>query len=380
MSSSDPWIADAWITRIVAPIAIFISLWNIRKEIKSKQSQQQNQPEIAHSHNARWLNFWSLLTMILFTLQIFMNFVLKIPYLCLGTSYMIAIFWSLAQCAILMYMINRLQFSFSMEMVHNKHGYHKYTFYILYFIIIGHMIYVIARLWAPIIVIDLKANGCDIAFKAEEYIIMAYYLFAMLLFVHFLVLFMYIIKIIQIRFKFENMDYRVRKRLNFVLRKILILSLLYHAVQSFCLLAINLFWENNGISDYTPLISAMIMIWTSVFNTYLVFLMIERNNDQYEKFVERFKMKHLCCCLWWNFKRLTTTFDQPLIPHHENNQSVPITNNSHRGSGDSGNKRDGIYLNVYGMEMVDTQSFNEEPNRKASVIPSKKTETFVDTD
>ena len=207
--STFAWTVDAWLTRILTLLSIIICIYIIKIDLKSKQIQQREQPAIATSYNSKWLNFWSLTTMILFTIQLFMNLLLKIPFLCEYSFRFISLFWSLAQCTILMYMVNRLQFSFSTQQIHNKYGYNKCTFYILYFFISIAILYTLSIEWMAFDVITLSHyNGCDVIFKGTTYLNITRILYSILVILHIIVLWMYIWKIFQFRCKTKFMDHR----------------------------------------------------------------------------------------------------------------------------------------------------------------------------
>ena len=135
-------------------------------------------------------------------------------------------------------------------------------------------------------------------------------------------------------------DLRVKVRIDFVLRKLLLLSLLYHLVGSLSFVAINFLWRFQ--SDWTPLYSVSIWVIGTVISVYLVFLMIERNNDKYEGFVDRFGLKYWCCCFYISVG-ISSSYDDILIDDYYHRIK------SHE---------DDVFV---GIDKLNTDTFSEEP-------------------
>ena len=106
---------------------------------------------------------------------------------------------------------------------------------------------------------------------------------------------LYVIKICQLSKQSSVQDERVMERIKFFLRKIILLTLLYFlsAVLMAVLVSVIVF-----IDFYDTILGLMVIIGNILSTIYLVYLMLEHNNEDYIKFLNKCKIikSILCCC------------------------------------------------------------------------------------
>ena len=294
-------VSGAWTARIIFPICILICISFIKTDLKNK-SIPEDQYQI-------WLDRLSLLTMLCCTFQMLVNFLHKTPWICQYNFRFIILFWGSAQCIIPLYQTVRLQSIFSAKRVHNKYGYNKCVFIIVYTIIFVNIAVLLAVFWSILDVKDHGVFGCEYnsrrrlkAYNISTSLIVYWFIFGFGI-MHLGVLSLYVIKILQIkrkiRGKSSSNDQSITNKVNFFLSKIVTLTLLYYLK---AMMALSVYYVFSIIMPFaaSPVLTIAIGVDMTL-SVYLVYLMIERNNYDYTRFVKCFRLRNLCCCLHTNW-------------------------------------------------------------------------------
>lgn len=296
MSTDMDMIYGSWATWILIPISIIISLTIIKKELRNRKQTQDQQKLVQQDSYQKWLNISSLTAMILFTMQLIINLINKIPVICQYSYVIIVTFWCLAHCTLALYQTIRLQAIFSSERIHSTFGYSIYTFYIIYGVIFISMVYAIYAQAVSYDYDDYGVYGCGIIFASSDTFENTVPISILLLFtLHCGVLMLYVIKICQISKQSSVQDERVMERIKFFLRKIILLTLLYFLSAVFMVVLVSFI---IFIDFYDTILGLMVIIGNILFTIYLVYLMLEHNNKDYIKFINKCKIFKciLCCC------------------------------------------------------------------------------------
>ena len=105
---------------------------------------------------------------------------------------------------------------------------------------------------------------------------------------------LYVIKICQIQRRSlqEDKDQEIMDRVNYFLRKIVILTLMYFFLGFVTLLILSL--QSASIPGLIAIVIDILV------TCYSLRLMIESNDEEYIEFIHKFNIRYLCCCLFVN--------------------------------------------------------------------------------
>ena len=268
---------ETWFTRVVFGVGFVLMIILMKRELtKRKIKQTENTSNIY----TVWLNRFTVLTMAICASSLLFGIINKIPIICEYTYALPSMCWGLAPATITMYQIVRLQYVFSANQVHSKkYGYSKYIFIVLYIYGVLLMLSLITAVWFAF---NVEANGkygCSVQSTEYATIILGIYSIGYLIW-DLTVLFMYILKFCQSRRRFVNTtspdNHTIFKKINFILTKILILTLIYE-IKGISSVFIIQFTSNTIIN--------VVVIMTDEFVIALaIYLMGEQNNDEYIMF------------------------------------------------------------------------------------------------
>eukprot|EP01084_Bolivina_argentea_P013614 25556_1 len=245
--------------------------------------------------NQKWLQIWSMCTMISCTLLITFYLFHKIPYICLYTYRLETPLFTLSGVLLTYYQISRLEYCFSVGNIHsNTYGINKCTFITLYVIGMLLPIFTIITTTYGQRVVSVGILGChwkhnpQYIFQFTLPTILAYYIFYDLL-----VLGIYIYKIHQIRKHTAFKDEVIYKRINFILHKIQLLTIVYeiNAIILFVVACMTAF-SPFGLAVVLPITNCIHTIWSVI----TIYLMVEHNNSEYMRLINTFNNKKLYCC------------------------------------------------------------------------------------
>ena len=285
-----------WIIHIWYPIcSIFIILF-IHKDLKKRKMDIR----IDNDPYPFWLNLWSFLALLSYAINTITWFFTTFESSCYYAFIAMYALYSIAPMFLTMFQITRLQYCFYSAQVHSvKYGYPKYLFIILY--CIGCILLTVS--FIPMFIFYSKTSD-DMMNEYEvcNAITMKKYMFSDAIYVSIItillpiyivwdltVLGLFIGKVCQIKSKFKEQEHEngIYKRISFILQKITILTVLFEIKHVIA----------GGIDMMTQFGVKHVLVIDSVYygidhviSTILIYLMIEHNNDEYIRF-----MKVVCC-------------------------------------------------------------------------------------
>eukprot|EP01084_Bolivina_argentea_P225819 381534_1 len=299
---------SVWILRLGDSVAIILSVYIFKKEYNSFTS---NPKAIGYQ---KWLNLFSLSTMILCILTT-INYIFTVsPVVCKYPLSFRIIFYASTRCMLTFYQIARLSYCFEQNQIHSKkYGYNKYLFVFLY--INGIILILFAAISSFFIFnVHFVEWGC-IPIRTDYFNIFVFIWYSWYILWDFFVLFLYIIKICQFnqkqsiqerlntvtslsgnklpdskasKIKFAHQEYIIMRRIKFILYKILILTLINEIIATS---TVYVFFEENT-SNLLELLWMFDLVMTSV----IIYLMIDHNNGYYMKLIWILNKFRLCCC------------------------------------------------------------------------------------
>ena len=291
-------MTGVWIARILLPTCILIIMYIFKQELAKRKQDIR----IDSDPYPKWLNFWSSLTFISCIIFLLIWTLHRVPIICLYSYGFMISTWGTPGACITMYQITRLQYCFSAKQIHSdKYGYPKWLFCVLYaqFFLLGIYYYTISwfvyNSWP-----SQYYNGCEGG--TNQYGYLAYFAFLWFWIWDLLTLILYVIKIKQIKrsqaIRNQNDD-TVYKKVKFILYKIVLLTIIYEIKTLFGAGLTVIFGGMQIISILSPIIVAM----DALMAVFVMYLMIEHNNDEYIRFLTLFR-GCCCCCFRWIFNDL----------------------------------------------------------------------------
>eukprot|EP01084_Bolivina_argentea_P210569 358357_1 len=273
----NPWyVAGAWIQRTLFPFTIVIIALMVVRELHKRKTDTTLENE-TYKRTQQWLNRWSLSNMICWALTFFCGTIHKIPYLCYYNYAFPYVFWSLCPCLLTMYQITRLKYCFSVKQVHSKkYGYSDFTFTVLHIICLLYAMFVLVIYWISYTVTDGETLGCILG-VLPQYLFYPLFAWIWITILDWTVLGMYIYKIYQIRKYTDFKQKEIYERINYILHKIALLTILYEIQTCIQFMSAFLIAQYQWSSVVSPFISSI----SGILSVMIVYLMIEHNNEEY---------------------------------------------------------------------------------------------------
>lgn len=292
-----------WITCILCNLIVACpNLWILRKECWSRKTDKAK-------FITKQLQLWSLLCMISGAINPIITIGFYLPYSCYISPYLSAISVNIQTSSMGFFQLSRLYYCFSQNKVYSSHGYPTCLFIIMF--IIGILQFIAASI-IPALWIVPKTCGINdkYLFYSTSFDIVSSNQYASYLtvshFVYFLwdviTLLLYTFKAYSFRTqsKSHNADNSgIWERIKSILYRVILLTIFYEFYNTFSLLAV-IFTGIIGLND-TPIYMISWILWTPnifVYN-YAMYLMLQHNNDHYNKFLmflNKSKLDYLCFC------------------------------------------------------------------------------------
>ena len=259
---------------------LFLILCLIFKSEPEKRRQRRIKNGNHYNFYDKMLDIWSSIFIFLVIINALLWMLAKLSVLCLFTMVSASILQSNMKILLTCYQITRLQYCFSMQQIHSKkYGYSIYIFIILY--IIGLLIscsFIILIIQMNYFIHD--SYGCFNSWKGPKqiqylnYIQYTYYAWDLT------VLFLYIYKVIQVHIFTNFNDDLIYKRIRFILKKIIFLTILYEIGTLFYLLT------TNYVDGEIMVLLIHLNCWMDILLcSWIMYLMIEHNNHHYLRFI-----------------------------------------------------------------------------------------------
>eukprot|EP01084_Bolivina_argentea_P217077 368637_1 len=304
---------STWIGRITNPIAFFVVLYLIRTETYKRKHHKIEEPKA--------LQFFAILTLFTCEFWYLISIAIYIPYVCEYGAQLIGAAFILTKSCLTFYQIARLQFCFSSSS-QQQIGYSNWVFKLLYINGIVFVIYSSIAAFMLTTSIPLQNYGCYSIAKKDKYGIISI-LFLWYYCWDWIVLFMYIIKIIQIKSRVS--DNKALERIDKILKKVLFLTLLYEMFVFIA--AIIVFYNDHDLAIGT----VIFRVFDGLVMAFVIYLMIEHNNEKYDKFIHIFKLICKLKCIDKMENKKGTVKDeenqQNTQQHMETNENIEQENN-----------------------------------------------------
>ena len=317
------FIVSQWIIRIWYPIcSVFIALL-----IRNDLSKRKNDIRIDNDPYPKWLNLWSFLALLSYFISTITWFLTTFQFTCYYAVVAIFALYSMGPIFLTMFQITRLQYCFYSGQVHSvKYGYPKCLFIILY--CIGSILLIVSSM--PIFMFYSKTSN-DMMTKYEscnalnmkdymtgfaEYVSISSLSITIYFGWDIVVLCLFIFKVCQIKSKFKEQEDRnnIYRRIRFILQKITILTVLFE-IKHFMKGGLDLMTHFDV--KYALIVDSVYYGADHAISTILIYLMIERNNDQYIEF-----MKIFCCGKCVDYPNEDNA--QPRTPHVRNREITDL--------------------------------------------------------
>ena len=289
-------IISAWIARTLNPLCLLFVIHLIKTEIQSRNriknnEQTLNNPTTTTKYFQTWLARWSLFAMICNALALVSQILLKIPFICHYIYAFPTIFWYTSQAFVTLYQSTRLQYCFASKQIHsNKYGYNQSIFYALYIIGPLSIIFAFIPFWFIMTTASIGDYGCILIRPNVSDSLITLITFSVITSItiyDMVVLLLYIVKVCQIKkVKIFKVD-AIYKRIQFILKKILFLTVAYE-IKSWIVALVLFMTLYAGI--YGTLLANIVMSLDQCVACLITYLMIEHNNDKYVAI-----MDYLCC-------------------------------------------------------------------------------------
>eukprot|EP01084_Bolivina_argentea_P258972 436810_1 len=272
----------SWFSRIIFTLLFFILLFMFRHE-PSKRRMANEKNNHYHSIYEQLLSITSIAVIALCIVTSLLMILTIIPNVCIYVFCLIGFLWSMIKYTLTLYQIGRLQYTFSSQQIHSvKYSYSRCTFIILYMFFILNLTITIYISFIIIQPESIDKYGCIAKEPSDEdtkYVMIGLIFYAIW---DWTVLSMYIYKVIQIYFKTNFEHEQIYKRIYFVLKKIVFLTLLYEIATAAPMIDTLLIR-----SERTRLLTHSIAWFIDILASgSTIYLMIEHNNDDYLKFIE----------------------------------------------------------------------------------------------
>jgi len=342
----------SWVSRIVASIAICVVLKIVHKDYDNRQEYMKQANNIRLPKD---MIIWSSTTYasILITLLIFL--LRKINPICTYIYFLYppSVMWPLISLSF--FQIARLRFCFSQSSVHNQFGYKQWVFYVLYTAGLAIFVIGIALSRVKLQIVELPhKSGCTwdptpFLLSGVTFITLVYVIW------DWSVLALYIAKIVQFKRKTqtklrkettteieivhtdrtstvrarsgtelvtrsmsveqieqsnENM-HTVFQRIDDILNKMLMLTLFVEA--SFVIGALYSVLTGRLLEEVSPALinNNLVLTFQLIVVAYMLFLMMEHNQNEYYAFLKALRMVNFCCCCC--FRSLAEHLDEQHI-------------------------------------------------------------------
>lgn len=278
---------ETWFTRIALSITfIVVSLLTKREYSKSRCELQEENTGTGNDYS-KWLHRFTISTMILCGLLPLFGVFNKIPIICGYTYSVPTLLWGLAPTSLTFYQITRLQYVFSKTQVHSNFGYSKCVFIILYIYGIFVIMLSIISVWFSQTFVSNGEYGCSVNSTNLATKLLGIYAICYIIW-DFTVLLMYLLKFCQSRKRWmNNKNGTVWQRINFILTKILILTLFYEFKYMSTIVVIQF--------TSSTIVNTILMMTDSIIISLSIYLMREHNNNEYKRLV---KIYNTICCNW----------------------------------------------------------------------------------
>eukprot|EP01084_Bolivina_argentea_P259424 437723_1 len=286
-----------WCFRFIHTITLITNIYILKREYTKRKTAE---PAVTKNIYQRMLAVYSLATIICGIGQSFFWLFRTIPLIICPVAGKIGlVFVSASPVLITFYQITRLQYCFLDKQVHSrKYGYPQWIFVVLFIWgLLGGIFYCLSLLLE--VTYTNTYYGClQKAGTSDQYIISTFFSLIAYFLWDWLVLAMYVYKIVQIKRKKQlssnNPSHQViLKRITDSLNKILFLTLLYELVK--CILVTLTVFENN--TSIIGIIIECIISFDPVVAPITVYLMIETNNEEYINLITvLYKWKICICC------------------------------------------------------------------------------------
>lgn len=298
--------AAEWIC--IALCALLASILNIKilwTECKKRQLEDTK-------FTTKWLQLFSLLTIIFGTLFTMIRFLGYLPIFCLINGALL--YSSIVSQIVFMgfYQLSRIYYCFSQSQVYSKKGYPNCLFIIMFIIgvLVAVNVWFYAWIWMgpnskcginnkyqyffePII--TMKSDSYESITSIWQSVSLSVYLIWDII-----TLLLYVMKVYSFR-KYKPQNIKVYNRIMSILANILILTLCYQF--SICLAtAIGIFRNLSADNDTLIVLRTvyhMFLISSSTITNYSMFLMQRHNANEYEAFLKilwKLRIHYICCC------------------------------------------------------------------------------------
>ena len=295
-----------WCKATVAITTAILCWRTVYKEITNrkvdnmhtKEPQNNNEPPNLFQ---KWLDRWSMLTFIFASTAVTIMPFDQIFTICRFIRAFTYFFYFQAKIWITFYQIARLQFCFAQSQVHSKYGYSKRWFIFLYF---NGVILTIFNVYSQIdtafvskyhrhsyrtCIADESSNWEVI----EELIINGTFFYYGVW--DWTVFMCYIIKICQYYKKSDKVEESISKRIMFIVYKIAFLTAILEVVALIVVILYDVI-HDDGVNWILRLILNVFLVFEAFITVYLVYLMVDHNNNEYVVFIKRLNTIGMFCC------------------------------------------------------------------------------------
>ena len=245
-----------------------------------------------------WLDRWSMLAMILLLFSFPMRPLDEIFILCKYCQVISDAIWLGSKVTITFYQIARLQYCFAQDQVHSKYGYSKIWFLLLYLIGILFSFILIIEAIRFLFFREYHHDPNFGCVGEESWIGKLLYSvsFGCYAIWDWTVFICYIFKICQFYNKKQNVEESISMRIKFVVYKIAFLTLILELMSAITLSIYNTIFSMT-IYWIFRLVLHTILTLENLVSVYMVYLMIDHNNEEYIKFVKMLdRMGMFFCC------------------------------------------------------------------------------------
>lgn len=311
------------VTILVIRSALFIATCRIVwREFLTRRAQQQNKELFAHRNSyQRYLAIFSFTAMLFTVLSFLFQLLQTIKELCYGGYAFVSMFYTSSKIFLTFYQLARLQYCFANNQIHSKLGYPKWWFILLYtFGVIIELyaifasFYIFGDNWRFVkFGIFWNCIGDNIEFRNR----IINPIGAAIFFVwDWTVIVCYIIKVRQFYKKKDglhgNIDENIRNRIKFILYKITYLTFVIELIAVLASMigpfVVSLFQDDNL---YPIWIARLLIGFENYYSVYVIYMMIDHNNDEYFKLIRRLnRLGCYCCCK--SFVTITLSMDQQM--------------------------------------------------------------------
>ena len=286
-----------WFKMILYTVVLLVIVFIFKTDIiKSKNDKFQREISIYH----RLLYYVAIMCFLMNIFAVLSEIMTQIPYIC-AQSYPLVLGWMVSvRATITLYQSGRLQYIFSDTQMHSKkYGYPKWIFIVLYS---GYILYII-HLWIFVWIMyparfteDYHCAFSKTHIGKQWYYVgsVTYYLWDLAC------LFFYIYKICilkKVRFAIPNGgDKKIIKRINYSLNKITVLTLCYEFIGIISNIFV-MYTEINKHGIIWVIVREIIKMNEHISGAWMIYLMIEHNDEEYQKVLRILNKCKLCYCI-----------------------------------------------------------------------------------